>query len=143
MMIGSTLLTPSTPRPRAGEVEPRSGEGEGAASSTPPPVTTDPSQSLPRDPRIWEAAQSFEAMAIGQLLGPMFDTVDTAHGLFGGGDAEAAWRPMLVDALGKQMQAQGGLGLAQPVYAAMLRAQEGAAGQPARRRMTHQPGMRQ
>lgn len=77
-----------------------------------------------RDPTVWKAAQQFEAMAIGQMLAPMFDTVDAAHGPFGGGDAEAAWRPMLVDALGKQIAAQGGLGLAQPVYDAMLRAQE-------------------
>ena len=74
--------------------------------------------------RLWRAARDFEAMAIGQLLRPMFDTVDTAHGLFGGGEAEAAWRPLLIDAIGKQMAAHGGIGLAVPVYNAMLRAQE-------------------
>ena len=37
--------------------------------------------------RLWQAAQDFEAMAIGQLLQPMFETVDTAHSLFGGGAA--------------------------------------------------------
>ena len=63
-------------------------------------------------------------MAIGQLLAPMFETVDTAHSAFGGGAAEAAWRPMMVDAIGKQIAAHGGLGLAAPVFAAMLRAQE-------------------
>lgn len=82
------------------------------------------SNALARDPTIWKAAQQFEAMAIGQLLAPVFDTVDAAHGMFGGGDAEATWRPMLVDALGKQIATHGGLGLAQPVYDAMLRAQE-------------------
>jgi Rod binding domain-containing protein len=94
-----------------------------AASNAPP--------SPSRDPAIWKAAQQFEAMAIGQLLAPMFGTVDSAHGMFGGGDAEATWQPMLVDALGKQVAAHGGLGLAQPVYDAMLRAQE--AGPSARR----------
>ena len=74
--------------------------------------------------RLWQAACNFEAMAIGQLLRPMFETVDTAHGTFGGGEAEAAWRPMLIDAIGKQMAANGGIGLAVPVYNAMLRAQE-------------------
>ena len=82
------------------------------------------SSAPPRDPAIWKAAQQFEAMAIGQMLTPMFNTVDAAHGPFGGGDAEAAWQPMLVDALGKQIATHGGLGLAQPVYDAMLRAQE-------------------
>jgi peptidoglycan hydrolase FlgJ len=81
------------------------------------------------DPKVWEAAKKFEAMAIGQLLAPMFDTVDTSHSLFGGGEAETTWKPMLVDAIGKQIEGHGGFGLAQPVYAAMLRAQEAGARQ--------------
>ena len=40
--------------------------------------------------------------------------------------AEATWRPMLVDAIGKQMAAHGGIGLAVPVFNAMLQAQEQA-----------------
>ena len=54
----------------------------------------------------------------------MFNTVDIAHSMFGGGEAEETWRPMLVDAIGKQMAAQGGIGLAAPVFNVMLRAQE-------------------
>jgi Rod binding domain-containing protein len=46
------------------------------------------------------------------------------HSAFGGGEAEEAWRPMLVDAIGKQMAANGGIGLAVPVFNALLRAQE-------------------
>ena len=86
------------------------------------------SSSLPPEPtaRLWKAAQDFEAMAIGQLLQPMFETVDVAHAAFGGGNAEATWRPMMVDAIGKQMAAHGGIGLAVPVFNAMLRAQEQA-----------------
>jgi len=71
-----------------------------------------------------KAAQDFEAMALGELLQPMFNTVDTAHGMFGGGDAEAAWKPMLVQEMAKQIAAHGGLGLAQPIYQEMLRMQE-------------------
>lgn len=74
--------------------------------------------------KLWQAARNFEAMAIGQMLQPMFGTVDLAHSSFGGGAAEAAWQPMLVDAIGKQMAARGGIGLAAPVFEAMLRAQE-------------------
>ena len=85
-----------------------------AASTLPPAQTA----------KLWQAARDFEAMAIGQLLQPMFDTVDTAHGAFGGGEAEAAWRPMLVDAIGKEMAAHGGIGLAVPVFNIMLRKQE-------------------
>jgi Rod binding domain-containing protein len=77
-------------------------------------------------PRLWQAAKDFEAMALGELLRPMFSTVDSAHSAFGGGEAEATWQPMLVDAIAKQMAAHGGIGLAAPVFNAMLRAQEQA-----------------
>jgi hypothetical protein len=53
-------------------------------------------------------------------MAPMFDTTDVAHLSFGGGDAEAAWQPMMIDAIGKQIEAHGGFGPAQPAYAAML-----------------------
>jgi len=76
--------------------------------------------------KLWQAARDFEAMAIGQLLQPMFETIDVKHSPFGGGEAEETWRPMLVDAIGKQMAANGGIGLAVPVFNAMLRAQEKA-----------------
>ena len=91
-----------------------------------PPTGTVPPSNLPpaQVAKIWQAAKNFEAMAIGQMLAPMFNTVDMAHSAFGGGEAEAAWQPMLVDAIGKQMEARGGLGLAGAVFAAMLRAQE-------------------
>ena len=74
--------------------------------------------------KAWAAARKFEAMALGSLLKPMFSTVDTAHGLFGGGAGEAMWQPMLVEAVAKRMAAAGGLGLAQPIFQEMLRAQE-------------------
>jgi flagellar protein FlgJ len=75
--------------------------------------------------KIAKSAQDFEAMAIGQLLQPMFDTVDTAHSAFGGQEGEEAWKPMIVQEIAKNIAAHGGLGLAKPVYDAMLRLQEG------------------
>jgi flagellar protein FlgJ len=90
-------------------------------AAAPLPASTLPPEKVAK---IWQAAKDFEAMALGQLLAPMFATVDTAHSAFGGGEAEATWRPMLIDAIGKQMAAHGGLGLAAPVFAAMLHAQE-------------------
>jgi peptidoglycan hydrolase FlgJ len=92
-----------------------------------------PASPLPADRigKLWQAAKDFEAMALGQLLAPIFETVDTAHSLFGGAAGESAWRPMLVDAIGKQIAEHGGLGLAAPAFAAMLRAQEQAAQQQA------------
>ena len=74
--------------------------------------------------KLQKAAQDFESMALGQLLAPMFDTVDTANGMFGGGAGEEAWKPMLIAALGKHIAAHGGFGLAAPVLNAMLRMQE-------------------
>lgn len=91
------------------------------AASIPPNASTLPPAKVAK---LWQSAQEFEAMAIGQLLQPMFSTVDTAHSAFGGREGESAWRPMLVDAIGKQMAAHGGIGLAVPVFNAMLRAQE-------------------
>jgi flagellar protein FlgJ len=82
-----------------------------------PTVSADPA-------KIAKSAQDFEAMAIGQLLQPMFDTVDTAHNSFGGGAGEQAWKPMLVQEFAKQIAAHGGLGLAKPIYDAMIRMQE-------------------
>ncbi len=91
------------------------------------PVPAPPASTLPpaQVQRIGRAAQDFESMALGQLLTPMFDTVDTSKGLFGGGEGEAAWKPMLVTELAKGIAAHGGLGLARPVMQQMLRMQEG------------------
>lgn len=74
--------------------------------------------------KIQKSAQDFEAMAIGQLLAPMFNTVDQSKTLFGGGDGEQAWRPMWVQAIAKQMAANGGIGLAKPIMQEMLQIQE-------------------
>ncbi len=87
-----------------------------------------PQTSLPsaQVAKIAATAKQFEAMALTELLTPIFNTVDTAHGLFGGGEAEAAWKPMLTNELAKGIAAHGGLGLARPVMAQMIRIQENA-----------------
>ncbi|HQT78521.1 MAG TPA: rod-binding protein [Rhodopila sp.] len=92
--------------------------GSAAPAAPRLPASADPA-------RIMKAARDFEAMAIGQLLQPMFDTVDTAHAQFGGGAGEEAWKPMLVQEYARQIAAHGGLGLAKPIYEAMLRMQGG------------------
>jgi Rod binding domain-containing protein len=71
-----------------------------------------------------KAATDFEAMAIGQFLAPMFDTVDMTDNPFSGGAAEQTWRPMLTQELAKHIAAAGGLGLARPILNEMLRMQE-------------------
>jgi flagellar protein FlgJ len=88
-----------------------------------PAALTRPGQSA--DPaKMVKSARDFEAMAIGQLLQPMFDTVNTSKSAFGGGSGEEAWKPMLIQEFAKQIAAHGGLGLAKPVYDAMQRMQE-------------------
>jgi peptidoglycan hydrolase FlgJ len=81
---------------------------------------------IPSDPaKLWKTARDFEAMALGEFLKPMFDTVNDKENLFGGGDAEKTWKPMMVDEIAKQISGSGGLGLAVPIHDAMLRMQEG------------------
>ncbi len=75
--------------------------------------------------KLHQAAEDFAAVALGEMLTPMFDTVDTADGLFGGSAGEAAFKPMLVAEIAKQIARSGGLGLAEPIYQQMLRMQEG------------------
>lgn len=76
--------------------------------------------------KMWAAAREFEAMVLGQLVAPMLATVDTSKTAMGGGAAEAQWRPMLAQEMGKHVARGGGLGLAVPVYRQMLRTQEAA-----------------
>jgi flagellar protein FlgJ len=94
-------------------------------ASIPPAVARLPQSADPA--KIAKAAKDFEAMAIGQLLQPMFDTVKTEKNGFGGGAGEEAWKPMLVQEFAKQISNHGGLGLAKPVYDAMLRMQKATA----------------
>ena len=92
----------------------------GAAPSAAPGTTLTPQQVA----KIQRAAQDFEAMALNQLLAPMFETVDTSRGPFGGGEGEQAWKPMMVQEMSKAIARAGGLGLAKPVMEQMLRMQE-------------------
>lgn len=86
-----------------------------------PPLRTLSSAASADPTAMMKSAHDFEAMAIGQLLQPMFDTVDSAHGAFGGGPGEEAWKPMLIQAFAKQIASHGGLGLAKPIFDAMMR----------------------
>ena len=85
----------------------------------PPPSDLPPAQAA----KLWKSAQDFEAMTIGQLLQPMFDTLPS-DSAFGGGDAEQAFKPVMIQAIGRAMEERGGLGLAGSIYQALLKAQE-------------------
>jgi Rod binding domain-containing protein len=96
------------------------GEMRVAAAAAPAGTSLTPEQIA----RTRKSAQEFEAMAVGQLLQPMFKTVDTSKGLFGGGKGEAAWQPMMVDEMAKMLTKNGGIGIADAVFKELLRVQE-------------------
>ena len=72
---------------------------------------------------IQKTAEDFEAFFLGQMLQPMFASIDTS-GPFGGGHAEKVWRSMMVDEIGKSIAKSGGIGLADSVQRAILTMQE-------------------
>ncbi len=78
----------------------------------------------PAPDKMRKAAEDFTAVALNELLSPIFDTADESDGFFGGGAAERAFKPLLVNEIAKQIARGGGLGLAEPVYQQMLRLQE-------------------
>ncbi|TCZ59922.1 rod-binding protein [Roseicella aquatilis] len=83
-----------------------------------PPLPADPAAALPR---LRQAARDFEAQAFGQLLQPLFTAADPSRSPFGGGMAEAQWRPMLVEAVARQaVQAGHGLGIADAVLRELM-----------------------
>lgn len=71
-----------------------------------------------------QSAKDFESMAVAELLRPMFQTVDSSKGLFGGGAGEAAWQPMMVNEMAKMLVKGGGIGIADAVLKEMLHMQE-------------------
>ncbi|WP_191084264.1 rod-binding protein [Roseococcus microcysteis] len=75
-------------------------------------------------PRMRQAAQAFEAQVLAQLLQPAFAAAHNDKSPFGGGSAEAQWRPMLVEAFATSAARGGrGIGLADMVLAHMIRTQ--------------------
>lgn len=78
--------------------------------------------------QLRKSAEEFETQFIGQMLTPMFDTVDVDD-TFGGGQGEEMFRSFLTSEYAKQTQKRGGFGLADSVYRELLRAQEASHGQ--------------
>ena len=68
-------------------------------------------------------AQEFEGVFLSQFLGQMFDGI-SADGPFGGGQGEMMFRSLMLDEYGKQIAAQGGIGLADAVTRELLKTQE-------------------
>jgi peptidoglycan hydrolase FlgJ len=72
-----------------------------------------------------KSAKDFEAMLIGQLLQPMFESLQT-DGMFGGGSGEAMFRPMLIEQYAQGVGKAGGIGISDTIAREMMRLQMGA-----------------
>ncbi len=70
-----------------------------------------------------QAAETFEAHFLSQMMEPMFDGLGTG-GPFGGGHAEKVWRSFMLQEYGKVVARSGRLGIADAVKHEILRAQE-------------------
>ncbi len=67
-------------------------------------------------------ARQFERMFISEMLAPMFQGLET-DGPFGGGNAEATFRPMLLDQYADAISRGGGIGIADTVLKEILKMQ--------------------
>lgn len=77
-----------------------------------------------REQKAWRQAQDFEQVFLNTMLGQMFSGLGENTTL--GGKHSEAWRGMLVDEYARSITAQGGLGLAGPIYRELISAQEAA-----------------
>ncbi len=69
-----------------------------------------------------KVAEQFERMFIAEMLQPMFAGIET-DGPMGGGNAEATFRPMLIDEYADAISKGGGIGIADAVLKEILRMQ--------------------
>jgi Rod binding domain-containing protein len=86
-------------------------------TQTPQTTTADLMRGKARD-----AAQKFESQFLAQMLGQMFQGIDT-DGPFGGGHGEEMFRSLLTDSMAKDMTKAGGIGLADTVQREILKLQ--------------------
>jgi Rod binding domain-containing protein len=70
-----------------------------------------------------KAAKDFEAVFINEMLGTMFEGLDT-NGPFGGGPGEEMFRSLMIDQYAKSITQQGGFGLSAMVKNQILQLQE-------------------
>ena len=71
---------------------------------------------------IDHVATEFESVFLSQMLKPMFKELKT-DGPFGGGHAEEVFRGLLIDEMGKEFAATGGIGIADIVRKELIEMQ--------------------
>ena len=96
----------------------------------PKPPTNQPTATQPgaaaidRNSAAYKSAKEFESVFLGQMVAQMYSGTE-AKGPFGGGFAEETYRSLFNQELGRQMSAAGGVGIADAVYAEILKLQGG------------------
>lgn len=80
------------------------------------------------DEELTDKAKEFESVFISQMLGHMFDGIETNE-MFGGGEGEEVYKSFMIDEYSKMIVNTGGIGVADHVKAEMIRMQEVSAGQ--------------
>ncbi len=75
------------------------------------------------DGKAMAAARKFEAFFLTQMLEQMTAGIET-DGPFGGGQSEKLYRSMLNQQYAEHLSAAGGIGLADTIYAELIKAQE-------------------
>jgi flagellar protein FlgJ len=93
-------------------------------AAAPPAAAQSAAPAIDRNSPTYKAAQDFESVFLGQMVEQMYTGLE-AKGPFGGGFAEQTYRSLLNQEIGRQMSAGGGVGLADAVYAEMVKLQGG------------------
>ena len=85
------------------------------------PATTTTASNLARS-KVKDVAQKFESQFLAQMIGHMFEGIET-DGPFGGGFGEQMFRSVMTDTMAQQMTKAGGVGLSATVQREMLKMQ--------------------
>ena len=85
------------------------------------PTATTTASDLARS-KVKDVAQKFESQFLAQMIGHMFEGIET-DGPFGGGFGEQMFRSMMTEALAKKMTQAGGIGVSDTVQREILKMQ--------------------
>lgn len=76
--------------------------------------------------KLRQQAEDFEGVFLNTLFKEMFSSLKTDESSMGGGFAEETWRGIQAERMSDAVAADGGVGIADAVYAQLLAVQQGA-----------------
>ncbi len=96
-----------------------------ASPVSPLALASGPGKAHARDPMkpFAEAAKKFEALFMTEMLGHMYEGIET-DGPFGGGRGEEIFRSLMIEQYGQKIASSGQTGLSKVLTREMLRVQE-------------------